>query len=190
MTTNREVKCWSAPRQTFPVSGLSNDIVSVALPCSSSNCRGTLEGSLFAMCVLTSSGGVKCKGSNVDGQLGDGTQTDRTSFVDVQGLTSGVASISADWGTICAVLTNGGLKCWGKNDYGQIGDGTKTTKSVPTNVLGLTSGVKSVSTGFLNSCAILSDGSVKCWGYNYFGQLGDGTTQDSSTPVDVLGSAK
>ena len=140
-------------------------------------------------CAVTTSGGVKCWGYNAYGQMGDGTTTNRTTPVNVSGLTSGVASISAGTHHTCAVTTSGGAKCWGYNAYGQMGDGTfdYADRTTPVDVSGLTSGVASISTGALHTCAVTTSGGAKCWGYNQDGQLGDGTTTDSSTPVDVSG---
>lgn len=86
----------------------------------------------------------------------------------------------------CAVLSDGRVKCWGKNDYGQLGDGTKRDSLVPVFVLGIESAV-CVSAGWRHTCAVLSDGSARCWGRNNSGQLGDGTQIDSTIPVMVSG---
>ena len=76
-------------------------------------------------------GGRKWWGRNVAGQRGDGTITDRSTAVDVRGRTSGVAAVSAgDWHT-CALTTAGGLKCWGDNRLGPLGDGTTTYRELP-----------------------------------------------------------
>ena len=91
----------------------------------------------------------------------------------------------------CALTTAGGLKCWGKNDFGQLGDGTTTNLNTPVDVSGLTSGVAAVSVGGSDfhghTCAVTTGGGLKCWGRNFDGELGDGTTTGRTTPVDVVG---
>ena len=138
-------------------------------------------------CALTTSGGVLCWGYNGDGRRGDGTRTDRSTPVAVTGLDSGAAAIAAGHDHTCAVTTPGGVICWGDNDHGQLGDGTRTDGSTPVAVVGLSSGVAAVAAGFDHTCAVTTPGGVMCWGWNYYGQLGDGTTTDLSTPVGVVG---
>lgn len=138
-------------------------------------------------CALTSGGGAKCWGYNHDGQLGDGTTTNRNTPVAVVGLSSGVAGIAAGDAHTCALTTSGGAKCWGDNSNGQVGDGTTTDRTAPVGVSGMTSGVAALSAGQLHTCALTTGGGVKCWGYNNLGQLGDGSRTDSAEPVDVLG---
>lgn len=152
------------------VSGLSSGVASVAL-------------GNYHTCALTTGGGVKCWGWGAGGQLGDGTGTDRVAPVDVTGLTSGVSILGVGYAHTCALTTGGGVKCWGENGNGQLGDGTTTNRNAPTDVGGLTSGVVSISVGFYNSCATLSSGTVMCWGKGMNGLVGDGNKIDSSIPV-------
>lgn len=140
-------------------------------------------------CVLTAVGGVKCWGNNQEGQVGDGSTELRTKPVGVQGLDRGVAAIATGWRHTCAVTTAGGVKCWGSNKDGQLGDGTALGHLVPVDVTGLSGGVNGLVAGGRHTCAVITGGAVKCWGHNERGQLGDGTTIDKATPVPAVGLA-
>ncbi len=141
----------------------------------------------FYTCALTSGGGVKCWGYNGYGQLGNGSTTDRHAPVNVSGLTNGVDAITAGGDHTCALMSSGGIKCWGYNGYGQMGDGTTTDHHTPANVFWLGSLPASVSAGWMHTCAVSVYGTAKCWGNNGFGRLGDGTTTDRHAPVTVSG---
>ena len=144
----------------------------------------------FHTCALTSGGGVKCWGYNNTGQLGNGSQIDTQSPVDVTGLGSGVVAIAAGGSHTCALTSGGGIKCWGLNQNGQLGDnGPLLPRLVPGDVTGLTSGVTAIAAGLLTTCALTSAGSAKCWGANGVSQLGDGTSTERPAPVDVSGLA-
>ncbi len=109
---------------------------------------------------------------------------------DIPSEASGVIAIAASAGSLhtCAVLTGGGVKCWGSNSSGQLGNGRTTfSEPVPVGVVGLDSGVVQISSGGDHTCALTDAGAVKCWGSNAVGELGDGTTTDSPTPVDAAG---
>lgn len=147
----------------------------------------TLGAGAFHTCVLTAAGGVKCWGQNDFGQLGDGTTTNRPTPVDVSGLTSGVVALGVGFYHACVVTAAGGVKCWGRNLYGALGDGTTTNRPTPVDVSGLASGVAVVTAGFDHSCALTTANGLKCWGSNSDGRLGDGTSTDRRTPVDVQG---
>ena len=101
-----------------------------------------------------------------------------------------VVQVSAGGAHTCAVTSSGGVKCWGNNGGGQLGDGTRTDRSLPVDVVGLTHGVAEVAAGSEHTCARFADGRVRCWGLNFDGQLGNGSGAFglvSTTPVDVIG---
>lgn len=132
-------------------------------------------------------GSALCWGRGESGQLGNGFTTAQTSVpVQVLGLTSGVTAISAGEQHSCAIVLGKSL-CWGKNFYGNLGNGITSNSSVPAQVSGLTSGTLSLSAGQNHSCAVAS-GSAVCWGSNGYGQIGDGTTSTRYSPFKVLGS--
>jgi len=139
------------------------------------------------VCALTSGGGVKCWGQNQFGQLGIGSTANHNVPVGVVGLTSGITAIAVGFDHACALTSGGGVKCWGQNSAGQLGNGTNTNSSTPVDVTGLASGVAAIAASGYDTCAITTDGAVKCWGDNAYGQLGDGTNTNSSTPVAVAG---
>ena len=138
-------------------------------------------------CALTVAGGVKCWGDNADGQLGEGTRTARRTPVDVIGLTSGVTALAAGSNHTCALTTAGGVMCWGGNDEGQLGDGTRLGRKSPVDVMGLSSGVTSVAAGSSHTCALTNAGGAVCWGDNSLRQIGDGTLTERRVPVEVVG---
>ena len=138
-------------------------------------------------CALTVAGGLECWGYNGNGQLGNNTTTSSSVPVPVSGLTTGVTAVSVAGNYACAVTASGGVKCWGDNLYGQLGNNSTTSSSVPVQVSGLTSGVTAVSAGSYFACAIAAGGGVVCWGLNGSGQLGNNSTTNSSVPVQVSG---
>ncbi len=181
------VKCWGDNR--FGQMG-GGELTERTTPVNVTGLTGpplVAAGSGFHTCALTASGGVKCWGLNGDGQLGDGTTTQHTTPVVVTDLISGVAAMAAGYGHTCALTAAGGVKCWGLNLYGQLGDGTTTRRTTAVDVTGLTSGVAAVAARDSHTCTLSATGGLKCWGNNARGQLGDGTITDRSTPVDVTG---
>ena len=142
-------------------------------------------------CALDSAGAAYCWGSNMYGQLGDGTTT--PSSIPVAVDTSALAGrrlirITAGTYVTCALDSQGAAYCWGLG--GELGDGSNANSSVPTAVdtSGTLSGktLTQITTGAgFTTCALDSAGAAYCWGYNAQGELGDGTTTPSSVPVAV-----
>jgi alpha-tubulin suppressor-like RCC1 family protein len=139
------------------------------------------------MCALLAGGGIRCWGNNKYGQLGDGTAQTRLVPVAVEGISQGAARVAAGWNHTCAAMGNGELQCWGWNYYGQLGDGMRATQIRPVTVKRMMEDATDVAAGWAHTCAITAAGGVKCWGWNAFGQLGDGTNLDSPVPLAVAG---
>jgi alpha-tubulin suppressor-like RCC1 family protein len=124
-----------------------------------------------------SAGAAKCWGYNHYGQLGDGSTTDANAPVAVSGLGSGVRSIAAGSYFTCALLSAGGIRCWGRNGSGQVGNGTQyNDQPTPVDVGGAPTGIVKLALGDGHACAFTSGGALYCWGYNGNAELGDGTT--------------
>jgi alpha-tubulin suppressor-like RCC1 family protein len=152
-------------------------------------------GSLFTCAVVN--GGAKCWGANSAGQLGNAPANNDMNVipdshvpVDVTNLTTGVQAIAAGDTHACAVV-NGAARCWGGNNFGQVGENTVSTRRSPVPVTNLGSGVQAIAAGGAHSCAIVNGGAM-CWGLNSSGQLGNAPvgsppTGDSHIPVPVTG---
>ena len=181
-----EMKCWGSNSYGALGNGLFLDS---AFPVNVTGVSGvaSISAGTYHTCALLTSDVVKCWGNNEYGQLGDGTKwpTPGTTKVSVPGL-SGVTAISSGSYHTCALLSSGGVMCWGYNIYGQVGSGGQTYQYVPALVTGL-SGVIAISSGTYHTCALLDSGQVKCWGRNNSGQLGDGTTTDRASATSVTG---
>jgi alpha-tubulin suppressor-like RCC1 family protein len=176
LVNSGQVKCWgqntygqlgdgTTANRTTPV--FVSDISTATI----------ISAGYYHSCAVLSDGGVKCWGQNNYGQLGNGISYAalRNAYtpVAVSGIST-ATSISAGRSVSCAVLTDGQVKCWGYNYYGQLGNGiTGTNSNTPVAVSGISTAT-SIGTGFSHSCAVLQGGDTRCWGRNDFGQLGYG----------------
>ena len=169
------VKCWGVNDEGQLGDGTTrNAVVPVQVKGLASGVRA-ITADWKRSCAVLSTGAVTCWGGR------------STLPVQVPGLGQAVTATGGDSSTRCALLSTGAVTCWGANDLGQLGNGTTVNSATPVQVTGLTSGVTALAAGGRASCALLAAGAVKCWGWNQFGQLGNGTTVSSTVPVQVSG---
>lgn len=139
-------------------------------------------------CALRSNGVVNCWGANSVGQLGNNSTTNQSVPVPVANITTAIG-VAAGAQHSCAILGSGLAQCWGNNNLGQIGDGTVTVRLTPVTVLVAAAtelrGVGQMGGGNFHTCALQANGQPFCWGFNNFGQLGDGTTGNRSFATQV-----
>jgi alpha-tubulin suppressor-like RCC1 family protein len=161
----------------FPVSGIS-----------ATNPTKQITAGYQHTCALMVNGTVQCWGNNAYGELGRvSTSTSINSIPQpVQGLEyKNVIHIDAGYHATCAVIDDGSAYCWGKNVYGQLGDGNRTpSEEFPVKVsnLGFNRKAVTISTYSHHTCVLLDDASVNCWGQNGYGELGDGSFNDAYLP--------
>lgn len=134
-------------------------------------------------CLVRKDGTVVCWGTTLLGDPASGRVP-----VQKSGLTGVVALALSKGDTFsCALEAGGQILCWGKNEAGQLGRGSIGGSDInPVLVSGI-SGAIAVSAGSEHACAVMGDHSVRCWGRNFDGQLGNGSTTDSGIPVAVSG---
>jgi len=148
------------------------------------------------LCALKSDGTVWCWGSNNYGQLGINNTTQQNVPVQVlgaggSGYLTGVSQVTSGWKYTCALKTDGTVLCWGVNDKGQLGINNTTQQLTPVQVLGAggsgyLTGVSQIMSGAGHICTLKTDGTVWCWGGNYYGQLGINNTTNQLVPVQTF----
>jgi alpha-tubulin suppressor-like RCC1 family protein len=185
ITATGAVKCWGYDGGGAALNGSTSPVVVTGLDGGVS----VLSVGADYSCAVTVAGAAKCWGDNSEGQLGNGSVGGMSATpVGVTGLGSAVAAIRAGRRHSCALTHAGGVKCWGNNAFGQLGDGSTVNSPTPVSVTGLSSGVKAIAVGQLQTCALTARGAVLCWGANGIGQLGNGTSGNASAvPVAVSG---
>ncbi|KAH9261217.1 hypothetical protein BASA81_000921 [Batrachochytrium salamandrivorans] len=142
-------------------------------------------------CLVDFGNQAKCAGSNKFFTLGDGTSQRRLNPTPVTDLSSGVAGVFAGKMRACAVLLSGGVKCWGYNSSGGLGNGNTTDSAVPVSVVGFehSGNAKQMAMGEFHTCVLTGQGKLLCFGGNGSGQLGDGTNVGKLIPTQVSSPA-
>jgi len=183
VTTSGAAYCWGANDSGQLGDGTTTDrLVPIAI---AGGLTFAAVSAGFQACGVTTSGAAYCWGDNSLGELGDGTTTARSVPTPVAGGLTFTAVSAATFYT-CGVTTSGVAYCWGDNYTGQLGDGTTTNQLVPKAItVGPSLTIAMVSANIAHACAATTSGAVYCWGNNFFGELGDGTTTNRLVPTAV-----
>ncbi len=139
----------------------------------------------YHTCGVTRRGTVRCWGSNQGGALGPNTNV-MGRIGELEGL-SEIEAVTAGNGHSCALTRTKTVICWGNARAGALGNGLFDGEAQPPMEIDGLSDVQMIAAGNQHTCALTTAGAVKCWGFNYSGQVGDGTTEDRALPVDVIG---
>gem|GEM_PF-2536539 len=208
--TSGAVDCWGDNSRGEVGDGSSSgpDSCAYSTPCSTAPSSTGISGTSVASngnssCAILISGAVDCWGGNFDGELGDGTSGGPDTCGGLPCSTTptstgiSATSLAVGYTGYCAILTSGGVDCWGDNAEGELGDGTMTgpdlcsalSESSPCSTAPVPTGVSATSLasdgeGF---CAILNSGAAECWGSGDDGDLGDASANNSDVPVPVVG---
>jgi alpha-tubulin suppressor-like RCC1 family protein len=169
VTNAGAVQFWSNEPE-IPVTGLANDVALVSAD------RFSAGG-----CAMTNEGKVECWGAITASEI---TDAKVPTELETGKKTCKVDPLITGEGHGCTITKDNGLVCWGKNVYGQLGNGTQTDSQTPVEVTGIRN-VIHLAAGFDHTCAIVDQETIKCWGQNTYGQLGNGTNKESSLPVLV-----
>jgi len=194
VTADGGAMCWGLTGPLGAGSGSSATPIPVLNPSGSAPLTGVvaISAGYQHACALLASGSELCWGANGNGGLGNGTETDSTLPVQVlnvggTGAISGLIAITTGDGHSCAVTDGAGVLCWGWNATGEVGDNLSADALSPVQVIGLSSGVIALGTGYRHNCVITSDGGVMCWGLDSDGELGNNRETSSRIPVAVVG---
>lgn len=194
LITGGTIKCWGGGLRGEMGNGTNNITNKVPAQVSDITTATNISMGYYSACALLSNGAARCWGYNLRGILGNGTETNSNVPVEPQGI-DGVTNIAIAIETealeSCAILSDHSLKCWGANSDGQIGIGTinqsQLTPAIVTTAPDTPlTGVESISVGNGHVCARVTGNTVKCWGKNDYGEVGDGTAVlERNRPVDV-----
>jgi alpha-tubulin suppressor-like RCC1 family protein len=186
LLTTDSIDCWGVDSNgDLGNGGTTNSDVPV--PVENINTATSVVGGEDGFCALLATHTIDCWGYGGSGQLGNGT-TNSSDFPVAVETISNASKLVGGLTFFCSLLSTGHVDCWGANSDGELGNGTTTGSDVPVAVKKIKT-AKSVISGTesLTNCALLSTGAVDCWGYNTYGELGNGTTTNSDVPVAAAG---
>lgn len=190
VTTDGSLRCWGANDQGQLGDGTRTSrstpqLVRLADAVAAAPVATVAAGGAHT-CAALADGRLFCWGANTQGQLGDGTRTPTVTPTRAVALPRPVTSVSAGLSHTCALTDDGAAWCWGRNDAGQLGDDTHTSRATPTRVhLAAGHTLATVVSGAAHNCALDEAGRVWCWGRNGRGAVGDGTTTHQLHPSRV-----
>ena len=196
---NGSVSCWGSGGDGALGNGKTSNKLTPTLTSSFGVGRTAvaLSSGHYQTCAILDNGSVSCWGANLYGALGNGgtSQNNTPTLINSLGTDRTAVALSSHSGYhSCAILDNGSVSCWGKGNYGELGNGNLSNKLTPTltSSLGVGRHAIAISTGNSHTCAILDNSSVSCWGSGINGQLGNGETSDKLTPtlISSLGAGR
>ncbi len=165
-TTDRRAYCWGANASGQLGDGTAERRLLPVLVGAGVQAASLTAGERHA-CALRPDGGVACWGAQGAPLQGGAAPPGTSVPAIVPGLAPGVRSIAAGAYHTCALLTTGGVRCWGSNEAGEIGDGTGAARALPTDVVGLSQGVRAIGAGLSSSCALAGRDELLCWGVTF-----------------------
>lgn len=182
------VQCWGARNSSkVPLgSSATNFATAPVVTIAAGTGTNVVDGGYDHTCASIPSVSILCWGVNEDGQLGGGGLTSGSVPVASATLPGSVGSSVGAWNLHTCAVVSSGVQCWGYGSSGQLGNGGNSFRSAPVVAIAANSNISTVSTGDFHSCALTFAGGVRCWGYNLYGQLGNGANADSNVPVTAL----
>jgi alpha-tubulin suppressor-like RCC1 family protein len=189
LLANHTVSCWGINTEGQLGDGTEDPRTAPVLATGINDATAIAVGGYHA-CAVVTGGAVKCWGYNLSGATGVANPPEEVHTPTAVPGVSGATSVSAGEYHSCAVVGGGAMTCWGANDHGQMGTGgTTVLNTPPTAVTGLSGVTVANGAGNWHSCALLGSGAVRCWGSNFYGQIGSGNPSNGlfNAPVAVVG---